>query len=241
VRGRLFLLNVVLAAAAVLVSMRARDNWLEARKRADLMLGRKVKPAPAPPFSPLPALERVSAASYADIAQKTLFSADRNPTVVVEVAPPKPMPPLPTLQGVMDLGDGPIAIMTAKKGERQRSYHTGESVGEFKLVSIASRELVFEWDGKQIAKRFDELIDRSAPAQTAAGQAEPPARPAITPAPVVNTASTPKAYGPGKELAPGLRACQAGDDAAEGAVVDGYKKVVTKTPFGDRCRWEAVR
>lgn len=248
-KGKLLLLNLALAAAAVIAGMRARDNWLEARKRADVVLGRKVKPAPAPPFSPIPAFQSLSAAAYADVAQQTLFSPDRNPAVVVEVAPPKPMPPLPLLHGVLDLGDGAIAIMSAKKGETQRGFRQGEKVGEFTLVSVSGRELVLEWDGKQIPKKFEELVDRSEQAAAAAAAAAPPAPPrapavsnaAPAPAAAVKTASPPARSGPGDQLTPTMRACVAGDDSAPGTVADGYRKVVSQTPFGQRCRWEVVR
>jgi hypothetical protein len=246
VKGRLLLLNLALAAAAVVVGMRARDNWVEARKRADVVLGRKVKPAPAPPFSPMPEFQSLAAADYADVAQHTLFSADRNPTVIVEVAPPKPMPPLPLLHGVMDLGDGAIAIMSVKKGGGQRGFHPGEKVGEFTLVSISDRELVLEWDGQQIPKKFDELVDRSEQTAAAPAPPAPPAAPAVSnaspaPAASVKTASPPARSGPGEQLTPTMRACVPGDNSAPGTVADGYRKVVSETPFGQRCRWELVQ
>ncbi len=236
--GRLILLNVALAAVAFYVGAKARDNWLEARKRAETVLGKKVKPAPAPPFTPLAAPERVQAAPYADVAQQTLFSPDRNPTVIVEVAPPKPMPALPVVHGVLDLGDGAIAIMSEKKGEGQRRFRAGETIGEFKLVAITNRELVLEWDGKQIAKKLEELIDRSEPAPAAAGRT-PRAAAAQPAAPPKAASASPT--GPGVTLGAGLRACQQGDASPPGTIVDGLKKVVSNSPFGEICRWEPVQ
>ncbi|MBI4876733.1 MAG: hypothetical protein HY822_19020, partial [Acidobacteria bacterium] len=51
----------------------------------------------------------------------------------------------------------------------------------------------------------------------------------------------PARSGPGAEVAPGMRACQPGDSSPVGTVVDGMRKVVTKTPFSVICRWEPVK
>ena len=236
--GKLILLDIALAAVAVYVGSLARDNWLEARKRAEVVLGQRVKPAPAPPFTPLAAPERLQAAAYGEVAQQTLFSPDRNPTVIVEVAPPKPMPALPLVHGVLDLGDGAIAIMSAKKGDGQRRYRSGETIGEFKLVEISSRQLVLEWDGKQIAKKLDDLIDRSEPA-AAAGDAPRAATQAAASPKAVSASANPSA--PGIDMGAGLRACQRGDTSPAGTIVNGMKKVISNSPFGQICRWEPVQ
>ncbi len=71
-------------------------QWLDAQADEQAVLLKRLRPAPAPPVSPLPAFEPARAAGYNDIAQKMLFSKDRNPEVVVEAPPPprpKPMPP----------------------------------------------------------------------------------------------------------------------------------------------------
>ena len=56
-----------------------------------------------------------------------LFTRDRNPNVVIEVAPPKPMPPLPSAFGFMNFG-GPSVILTEKPGGPQRAYRPGEQI-----------------------------------------------------------------------------------------------------------------
>ena len=38
----------------------------------------------------------------------------------------------------------------------------------------------------------------------------------------------------------GVRTCVAGDTSPPGTVLEGYKKVVTRTMFGETCRWEPV-
>jgi hypothetical protein len=240
VSRKLLLLNIVLAVLAVVVGTRARSNWDEAEKRAGVVLSKRVPAAAPPPFSPLAAVERAHAGSYAEVAQKTLFSADRNPTVIVEVAPPKPMPPLPLMHGVMDFGQGPVAMMSVKAGERQQEVHAGSTIGDFKLVSLSTDEVVLEWEGKRVVKKPSELVDRSA-VQAAAAKARAAApKPANTPAPaqaqVVAAAS-----GPGTDLGGGNKACQPGDKAPAGTVENGLKKVVRPTPFGNACYWEPVQ
>lgn len=235
------LLNLVLLAVISGAVWRLRVEWLAAQAREQALLKRGVKPAPAPPYSPLPKAEPVLPANFADIAQKMLFSRDRNPTVVVETAPPpppKPMPPLPVLRGVMNLGDGPTAIMSEKKGAEPRDFRPGQQVGEFKLVAINNQEIVLNWDGKEVRKKVDDLIDHSveesATSASQARSAAPAAASAQPAAPLVQS-------GPGVEMGKGLRACVKGDTAPAGTVVDGLKKVVSESPFGQVCRWEAVK
>ena len=47
--------------------------------------------------------------------------------------------------------------------------------------------------------------------------------------------------GPGVDTGGGIRACTAGDSAAPGTVSDGYRKIVSETPFGKVCRWEKLK
>jgi hypothetical protein len=238
---RLLLVNLALLVAVYVVGSRAYDNWREARKRAALVLGQKPKPVAPPPMSPLPPVERVHAGSYAEIAQRTLFSPDRNPTVVVEVAAPKPMPPLPLAHGVLNLGDGAVAILSEKKGDRHKAYRPGEAVGEFKLLSVTPQDIVLEWDGKRIEKKVAELIDRSAPSPDSGDQAgaQRTAAPQPAQAPAAPQVSGP--VGPGVDMGAGLKACQRGDNSPPGTVMNGLKKVVSESPFGQICRWEPVQ
>lgn len=235
---KLLLLNLVLAVLVAIVGTRARDNWLEAQKRADVVLSKRVPVAAAPPFTPLVPPERAHAGSFADIAQQTLFSPDRNPTVVVEVAPPKPMPPLPVMYGVMNLGEGPVAMMAEKPGASRHEVHAGSTIGEFKIVSLSMDEIALQWEDKRMVKKPADLVDRSG-AQTAAEAAKAKAvaaKPAA-PAPAPAQARVASASGPGGELGGGNRQCQPGDNSPAGTVMDGYRKIVRDTPFGKSCFW----
>src|SRR6202007_478773 len=95
-------------------------------------------PPPAPAATPTPS---VTATSYLEIAQKMLWSRDRNSQVIVDPPkppdPPKPLPPLPTVSGVMDIGDGPIVVMSEKQNATSRGVRPGDMIGEFKLVAVS--------------------------------------------------------------------------------------------------------
>jgi hypothetical protein len=234
------LLNLVLLALAALAAWHLREQWLAARARERTVLQQAVRPVPPPPISPLPAAPKVQASGYIEIAEKMLFTKDRNPVVLVEVAPPpppKPMPPLPVLHGVMDLGDGPTAILSPKAGAPHRDFRPGEQIGEFKLVAIDQREIVLEWDGKQVSKRLEDLLDRTGPPQREAAEAR-----TSTPAPAPAQAQPMRgALGPGADAGKGMRACQPGDSTPPGTIVDGLRKVVSRNPFGQTCLWEPVK
>jgi hypothetical protein len=240
VKRKLLLANLALLALTAAGVVHLRTQWIEARAREQAVLRKRIQPAPAPPLPPLPATETVKAARYNDIAQKMLFSKDRNPVVVVESPPapkPVPMPALPLFHGVLNLGDGPMAIMSEGPKGPHRDYQPGDKVGAFKLVAVNNEELVLEWEGQTITKRLDEILDRSTAApgaqQVAAVAPTTPvaAKPLVAPAPAA----------PGADLSAGVKACQPGDTSPAGTVTDGMRKVVKATPFGNKCYWESEK
>jgi hypothetical protein len=116
VKRKLLLANLVLLALTGAAALHLRREWTDADAREQAVLQQRIKPVPAPPITPLRPAEPVKAAGYIDIAQKMLFSKDRNPTVVIEPPappPPKPMPALPLFHGLLDLGDG--AVLPARR------------------------------------------------------------------------------------------------------------------------------
>lgn len=240
-KKRLILLDLALVALIALAGWRLRGNWLEARKRESVVLRVPQKPLPPPPYAPLARVEPLAAAAYVDVAQKMLFSPDRNPTVVVEAAKPKPLPAFPVAHGVLNLGDGPVAILSEKTGSPHRGYHPGEKVGEFKLAGVSPQELVFEWEGQRITKRVEELRERTA---SETGATSAPGAESVRPAAMQATSVTvapERPLGPGESAGGGVRACQPGDSTPPGTVVDGMRKMVSVSPFGKVCRWEPVK
>jgi hypothetical protein len=51
----------------------------------------------------------------------------------------------------------------------------------------------------------------------------------------------PAVQGPGETTHFGVKLCNPGDTSPVGAVVDGYRKVLSPTPFGSSCLWEPVQ
>ncbi len=241
-KGRLLLLNLALAALAALGGWQLRVRWLEARAREAALERRQVKaPAVVPP-APIPPTQPVTAVTYGDVAQRMLFARDRNPNVEIEVAPPKPMPPIPVAYGVMAFGSVRSAILSPRSGTPHRAYEPGEMVGDFKLVSVDPEELVFEWDGQTIVKKVEEIMTKERAAGTTPAPApQPEAAPAAPPQAATTTVAAPVKPGPGAQMTPEMRACQPGDPSPPGTVIDGMRKIVTRTPFGDSCRWEAAK
>lgn len=231
---RLLLLNLLLIVLTVLSAWQLRKSWEAARAREAATLGKAIQPLPAPPAGAPRASAPLAPSSYLEIAQKLLFSKDRNPVVVVEAPPappPKPMPALPLFHGAMNLGDGPIAIISETPKTPHREFRPGEQVGPFKLVAVTSREVLLEWEGKQVIKGI-ELLAASNEEPQQMQRSEAPA-PAPLPTPKVEA-------GPGGEIGKGMRACVPNDSTPPGTVVDGVRKVVSSSPFGQVCRWVPV-
>jgi hypothetical protein len=236
VKRKLFIANLALLGLSVAIAVHLRREWIEARAREQAILQQRIKPVPPPPVTPLPAPQPVIAAGYIDIAQKDLFSKDRNPTVVIETTAPPPKPPMPKLplfHGLVDLGDGPMAIMSEGPKGPHRDYQPGEKVGAFKLVAVNNEQIVLEWEGQTITKSVDEMLDRTVAPATPAGPAVADKAPPAQPLPPAQ----PK---PGGDLGRGTKACQPGDSSPDGTVADGMRKVIKPTPFGSRCYWEPV-
>ena len=212
-----------------------------------------VRPVAPPPIAPAPKPDAAVATKYADVAEKNLFSKDRSATVIIDppkVEIPKPMPPLPVVYGVMGLPSGTKAIMSEKAGAPSTTIRSGESIGEFKVAALDTQNVTFEWNGKRVTRKIDDLIDRSGPPGNAGGAANIQAAPpqvSSQPLPQIqqqNPVQTNNVQpGPGTigiEIgAPGHseRACTPGDPSPAGTVVYGYKKTTASSPFGTICRW----
>lgn len=240
-KTKLIALNVLLLAGIGAIAWQVNLSWKQAAAERQANLNVRIKPVTVAPATPSPKPEGATPAQYAQVAEKNLFSSDRNPTVVIEVEkkdPPKPMPPLPVVYGVMGLPSGVKAIMAEKPGQPNHSVRAGETIGEFKVLALDTQNIKFEWNGKEISKRIEDLVDRSNP-QSGAGSANnsgPAAPPQSIAAPQkpLEPNLDPKL---GVSLTETMRACRPGDTTPAGTVVDGFRKVLTPSPFGTICRW----
>jgi hypothetical protein len=241
---KLILVDLVLLVLIGLLGSQLRREWRRENSREQTLYRYQVKQVAPPHLNALAKLNPFEAGAYASVAQNNLFSKDRNPNVIldpVEPPKPKPQPPYPVARGVM-LWDGapPTIVLSEKSGGAQKGYHPGDSIGEWKVVSIDNTHVVFGWDGKEYEKRIDELLDHT-PIEMAAAAPAP-----VAPAPKSNTAalspSSSAKSGPGADVGGGYHACIPGDDAPAGTVVDGLKKVISQSPFsGSICRWESAK
>jgi len=249
-KSQLIVLNTALAAGLALVIWQGTEVWKDAQAQRKATVNVPVKHITPPPMTPAKKPDTVQSAAYADVASKNLFSKDRNPTVVVDppkVEPPKVMPALPVVYGVLGLPSGVKAIMAEHPGTQSKPVQVGDTIGEFKVVALDLSKIKFEWDGRELERNLDELVDRSAaPAATASGNklasGGAPAEssgPAVPPPPEPAKAPDSTALGAesGTPDAP-ARNCVAGDKSAIGTVVDGYKKTGVASPFGTMgCKW----
>ena len=237
-------LNLALLALIGLLvwQLRARRQAAEAHERAVLLKdgqGRTLlappAPAPVPPVAP---------AEYIDSVQRMLFAKDRNPNVIVDAPPPPPPPPpmpaLPSYYGQMRI-DEPLIVLTAASNEAQKSYHTGDKVGPFEIVSFDSETIALKWKDKIIERPLAELAPKEAPPDPGqrAGQSAPQAaQPKPAPQFVYDSNKPDSALG--ADMGGDFRGCVNGENSAPGTVVGDFKKVVARTMMGVSCHWERV-
>ncbi|MGA2116813.1 MAG: hypothetical protein ABSH56_18900 [Bryobacteraceae bacterium] len=234
---KLMALNLVLLAAVAWAGWQLHNEWLAAKARQDaLRKAHAAAPAP-PPLAPLAAPGALLPTTYTKVATEDLFDPSRNPDVPVEPPPapppPPPMPPLPLCHGVMDVGEGPLAVLSVNKSSPHQALSPGDTIGQFKLLSVNTQEITLEWNGQVIHKSVEELLDRGEPAPVAAGAANAAAAPPPPPPAMSDK-------GPGTDTQFGIKTCQPNDSTPEGTVVDGYRKTSKATPFGSACYWEKV-
>ena len=238
---RIVLLNLALLALAGSLIWLLRTHWSDARSRETKVLTQRVpaKSVLAPP--PPPPVRPVAPSEYLDVAQKMLFSKDRNPTVVIEVPPAKPEPPMPALpkyHGQMAIGEPVVFLSIANQPER--GYHAGEEIGDFRIANFDLDKIAFEWRGKTVERNVADLAPKEEPPPPPTRAGTPAATP-ITPlaSPAVPGTKTDPALG--DDMGGGFRTCVPGDSSPVGTVLAGYKKVVSQTMFGQNCRWEPVQ
>jgi hypothetical protein len=246
---RLLLLNLALLALAASLGWLLREHWLEAQahERAifEQAARKKIVLTPPPVTPPKP----VTPAEYIDVASKMLFAADRNPNVIVEppkpAPPPPPMPALPSYYGQMRIGEPAVFLSAANVP--QKSFHAGDKIGPFEIVSFDLEKIAFKWNDKIVERKPEDLRSKETP-------------PELTqPNPATQfPASQPQAQGQSKSLGGSSdlsnktdsvvgadigasnHACVPGDTSPAGTIVSGMKKVMTRGLMGMSCYWEPV-
>ena len=240
---KLILLNIALGGSLIWIGVQLREHWLESSAREQAALARQAKAVPVTPPASVPAVDPASPAAYIEVAQQTLFSKDRDPNVIIDVAPPPPpppeppVPPLPKYHGQMSFGQ-PVLVLSTEKTP-QKSYHKGETVGDFEIAEFDRDTVTFLWNNKKLKHDLSELkpkeservVQAATPLPAAAATAAPPKPTALPPR---GEAMLGKANG-------AIRACVANDNTPDGTVVAGYRKVVAVGLMGASCHWEPIR
>jgi len=260
---RVILLNLMLLALLVWGGTELRRRWQEARRHeAEVLAKTPPPPTIAVPASPAP-VAPAPAAEYLDVAQRTLFSADRNPNIEIQVEAPKPeppVPPMPSYYGQMAIAEPVILLSNA--GTPQKGYRVGDDIGEFKLIAFDREHVTLGWNGKELVRELRALAAKDEPPQARAPNVNSVASTKngkTTPTTTARNPSAPKGAnvvqiggasntGPatGKKdpiFGPPLGnnfACQPSDASPNGTVKDGFKKVIVQSLMGE-CYWEPTK
>jgi hypothetical protein len=174
-KRRLWLINLLLLAGIASGSWFWWQRGIEAQRRRAAVLNAAANQSGQASAQVASTFRPVQPSDYIEVAQKLLFSKDRNPNVELDPPPPpKPMPALPKAHGVFTLADPPSVILSEKAGSPQRGYRPGEQIGAFRIVEVTTQDVEFEWEGKRVRRKLEDLTDKNAP---------PPAAPAAASAP----------------------------------------------------------
>jgi hypothetical protein len=258
-KRKLLLLNLALLALLLAGGFELHRRVEQARSRYEIL--QRFEAAKEVPQFPSPqGPDRVRQADYLPIVDRMLFYQDRNAIVEVEAPEVKVVqrPALPVLSGVINFGEGPIALMADDARADPRPVKVGEKVGEYTFLGFSGDKLKLAWQGEEIEVSPDSLagdLDSGSRASSRAGapagnSSTSAARRALAnrrqatraeantqPAP----ADTRKALGGrhniGAEIRPGVFRADPKDTAPAGTEYEGYRKVVNRTPFGNQSWW----
>lgn len=239
------LLNLALLALVSSLVYLLRQHYLEAQAHERAIFERAARariqltPAPVPPVAP------AMPAAYIDVAQRNLFSSDRNPNVIIEppkpAPPPPPMPALPSYFGQIAIGEP--SILLAAANSPQKRYHAGDKIGPFQVVSFDQDKITFKWNDKDVERKLSELTPKDAPpelTQPVAAPQQTQSSPRVSTIGGAGADSTKPDSQVGTDIGGGFHACVTGDTSPSGTIANGYKKVVTRGMMGNSCRWEPV-
>ena len=244
---KLLALNVALGLLVILGGVELKGRIDEANDRYRI-LNPSQPPKELASFGSPQTQPKVRPADHMSIVQRLLFSADRNPDVEVEPPPvPAPVvrPAFPLLVGVMELGEGAIALMAPDVQTPAGPVEVGEKVGEYVFLGSAGDVIRLEWNGEKIEAHHAELTGggdgspRGRRRRANAGRRE--ARPAPAPQKPKKPEGLGGKYNIGQQIRPGVYNGDPKDDSPAGTQFKDLVKKVQNTPFGRRTWWEKAR
>jgi len=243
VNRRLILLNLALIVALLFAVNILHERWQEGEARRLKIEREKIAAVPVAPLPPRPMVPPLSSGAYVEVAQKVLFSRDRNPDVIPPPppppAPPPKIPPFPAAHGVMLWGNMAPSIILSMGNDEQAVYRAGDKIGEFEIVSIDHQHLILTWNGQTFVKNISDLEALAPAADERQAAANLPPPPVAAPPPAA------RQNGPGITMDPEgkMKTCDVTDSNPMGTVIDGYKKVPLVNPMapgGNFCLWQQV-
>ena len=251
---KLVWLNILLVGALGAAGYQWRQYSLKARDRGSSFLKQPARPQQVPVHVPAQPVKPVQAANYLPAAQQLLFAKDRNPDEIIDVKPPdppKPVPPFPAAYGVISMfGDTTVLLSEPGKPD-QKGYRAGDKVGPFLIAKLSTEDITLSWEDKQFIKTIAELKPKEAPPAAQGASASGPPAPTkrgdiptsvgpVTPHESIKKTQEATAGLPGIDVGGADLVCAAGDTSPAGTMQGGYRKVITKTPFSNVCRWVRV-
>ena len=250
-RRRLLIVNIGLGLSFVLGMVELIARIQEASERRDALLA-PAAPRESPGFPAPEPSARLRPVDFRPIVDRFLFSPDRHPVIEVEepLQEEYDRPAYPLLVGVMDFGDGPIAMMSETARGTPRPVEVGGKVGEFTFLAASENRVTLEWSGRTLEVAEDELTGaENTRAKTRPGSRIQRSAAARRPTRTVsstnlgankpNNVSSKYYIGPPLAGLSGRRKADPDDGVAAGTESDGWVRRVNKTPFGTQHWWEA--
>ncbi|HUG81188.1 MAG TPA: hypothetical protein VML01_05970 [Bryobacterales bacterium] len=170
---KLLAVNILLGILVVAAAFGLYSRIEAANQRYSILTpGGPAKELPDYPAPEAP--RRVRAGDHLPIVERTLFSPDRNPIIEVVAEappPPDPRPPLPRLAGIMELGKGPIALMSVDLESTAGPIQVGEKIGAFTFLGTEGDKVLLQWKEEKFAASPGELLGSSGGGNKRAGAA----------------------------------------------------------------------
>ena len=156
---KLLALNILLGVLVIAMAFGLYSR-MEAASQRYAILTPDGPPKEVPDFAGPASKRRVRAGDHLPIVERTLFSTDRNP--IIEVVPPpeppvEPRPDLPRLVGIMELGQGPIALMSVDANAPAGPVEVGEKIGAFTFLGTEGDKVVLQWKDEKFSAEPWEL------------------------------------------------------------------------------------
>ena len=252
-KRKLLIINVALLAIVLFGLAELMNSIAEADSRHEVLLGGSGEQK-SPVFPASAETSRLRPADFRPIVDRLLFSPDRNPVIEVEEPTQEQRntarPAYPLLVGVMDFGDGPIAMLSETARGTPRPVAVGEQGGEFTFLAATEDGIVLEWSGRKFEVAEEELVGttgkrvqprtKTGIRRSTSATRSTSAMRSVNLSPQKKKSVSKKHYiGAPLSGQTGRRTADPNDGVPDGTTTDGWVRRVRKTPFGSQHWWEA--